>query len=264
VKNLDHFYSRGVRYMTLTHSKNNQICDSSFDDGPKWHGLSPFGREVVARMNRLGMIVDVSHASDDAFYQILELSKAPVVATHSACRHFTPGWHRNMSDDMIRLLAKKGGLIHVNFGSIFVNKTVNAEFVRIQNDIRRKVQESRLEGDERKRYHRQLWEQASFSKAHVCDVADHIDHVVQLVGVDFVGLGSDFDGVTEVPVGLEDVSCYPNLICELLKRGYSRQDLRKICGENFLRVWDRVAEEADARLESFAHDGANPPGVGGD
>ncbi|HOV76999.1 MAG TPA: dipeptidase [Sedimentisphaerales bacterium] len=264
LKNLDHFYSRGVRYMTLTHSKNNQICDSSFDDGPKWHGLSPFGREVVARMNRLGMIVDVSHASDDAFYQILELSKAPVVATHSACRHFTPGWHRNMSDDMIRLLAKKGGLIHVNFGSIFVNKTVNAEFVRIQNDIRRKVQESRLEGDERKRYHRQLWEQASFSKAHVCDVADHIDHVVQLVGVDFVGLGSDFDGVTEVPVGLEDVSCYPNLICELLKRGYSRQDLRKICGENFLRVWDRVAEEADARLESFAHDGANPPGVGGD
>jgi membrane dipeptidase len=242
LKNLDHFYSRGVRYMTLTHSKNNQICDSSFDDGPKWHGLSPFGKEVVTRMNRLGMIVDVSHASDEAFHQILELSEAPVVATHSSCRHFTPGWHRNMSDDMIRLLAKKGGLIHVNFGSMFVNQAVNAEFVKIQNNIRRQVQESRLEGDERKRYHRQLWEQATFSKAHVSDVAAHIDHIVRLVGVDFVGLGSDFDGVTEVPVGLEDVSRYPSLIRELLEKGYSQGDIRKICGENFLRVWVRVAE----------------------
>jgi membrane dipeptidase len=109
VNNVDHFFSRGVRYITLTHSKNNQLCDSSFDEGPKWHGLSPFGRQVVERMNRLGMIVDVSHVSDEAFYQVMEISKFPVVATHSSCRHFTPGWHRNMSDDMIRLLAKKGG-----------------------------------------------------------------------------------------------------------------------------------------------------------
>jgi len=244
VNNLDHFHSRGVRYVTLTHSKNNRICDSSFDEGPQWHGLSPFGRQVVARMNRLGMIVDVSHASDDAFYQIMELSTVPVVATHSACRHFTPGWHRNMSDDMIRLLAKKGGLIHVNFGSMFVNGTVNAEFVRIQNSIRRQVEESRLQGDERNRYVRQLWEQASFSKAPVSDVVAHIDYIVRLVGVDFVGLGSDFDGVTEVPVGLEDVSCYPNLIGELLKKGYSEADIRKICGENFLRVWARVERAA--------------------
>jgi membrane dipeptidase len=245
--NLGHFYSRGIRYITLTHSKNNPICDSSFDDGPQWHGLSPFGKEVVARMNRLAMMVDVSHVSDDAFFQVMELSKAPVVATHSACRHFTPGWHRNMSDDMIRLLAKKGGVIQVNFGSMFVNTAVNAEFGRTRDDIRRHVETNRLEGDERDRYVRQRWEQTSFSKAHVSDVAEHIDHIVRLVGIDHVGLGSDFDGVTEVPEGLEDVSCYPNLIGELLKKGYSRRDIRKICGENFLRVWAEV-EEAAARL----------------
>jgi len=244
LNNLEHFYSRGVRYVTLVHSKNNRICDSSFDEGPKWHGLSPFGREVVTRMNHLGMIVDVSHVSDDAFYQVLELSKAPVVATHSACRHFTPGWHRNMSDDMIRLLAKKGGVVQVNFGSMFVNAAVNAEFVRVRDDVRRHVEENRLRGDERDRYVRQRWEQASFGKAHVSDVAEHIDHIVRLVGIDYVGLGSDFDGVTEVPVGLEDVSCYPNLIGELLKKGYVERDIRKVCGENFLRVWAQVEQAA--------------------
>lgn len=245
--NLDRFHSRGVQYMTLTHSKNNRICDSSFDTGPKWHGLSPFGKEVVARMNRLGMIVDISHVSDDAFYQVLELSKAPVVATHSACRHFTPGWHRNMSDDMIRRLAEKGGVVQVNFGSMFVNATVNVEFVRIQDDIRRHIEENHLQGDERSQYVHQQWGKASFSKAYVSDVAEHIDHIVQLVGIECVGLGSDFDGVTEVPVGLEDVSCYPNLIAELLKKGYSEKDIRKICGENFLRVWAEV-EKVAARL----------------
>ena len=242
--NLERFYVRGVRYITLTHSKNNQICDSSFDEGPKWHGLSPFGRQVVAEMNRLGMMVDVSHVSDEAFHQVIELSKAPVVATHSACRHFTPGWHRNMSDDMIRLLAKKGGVIQVNFGSMFVNGTVNAEFDRMRDDIRRYIQEHGLQGDERDRYVRRRWEQASLPKAHVSDVAAHIDHVVRLVGIDHVGLGSDFDGVTAVPVGLEDVSHYPNLLRELLSRGYDEPQLRKICGENFLRVWTEVRAAA--------------------
>ena len=143
---------------------------------------------------------------------------------------------------MIRLLAKKGGVIQVNFGSMFVNAAVNAEFVETRNDIRRHVEENHLQGEERNRYVRQRWEQASFSKARVCDVAEHIDHIVRLVGVDYVGLGSDFDGVTEVPVGLEDVSCYPNLIEELLKKGYGEGDIRKICGENFLRVWAEVMQ----------------------
>jgi membrane dipeptidase len=131
---------------------------------------------------------------------------------------------------------------------MFVNTAVNAEFIRMRDDIRRHIEENRLEGDERDRYVRQRWEQASFSKAHVSDVAEHIDHIVRLVGIDHVGLGSDFDGVTEVPVGLEDVSCYPNLLGELLKRGHSRRDIRKICGENFLRVWARV-EQVAAQLD---------------
>jgi membrane dipeptidase len=245
--NVQHFYNRGVRYITLTHSKNNHICDSSFDDGPKWHGLSPFGKELIARMNRVGMMIDVSHVSDEAFHQVLELSKAPVVATHSSCRCFTPGWHRNMSDDMIRLLAQKDGVIQVNFGSMFVNPTVNAEFEKLRKEIIRHIQAHDLQGQERSRYVEQRWKQTQLSKARVGDVANHIDHIAKLVGVDHVGLGSDFDGVTEVPEGLEDVSAYPNLICELLKRGYGEQDIRKMGGENFLRAWAAV-EKAAAEL----------------
>ncbi len=242
--NVQHFYERGVRYITLVHSKNNHICDSSFDDGPKWHGLSPFGKELIARMNRVGMMIDVSHASDEAFDQVLELSQAPVVATHSSCRCFTPGWQRNMSDDMIRRLAQKGGVIQVNFGSMFVNGAVNVQFEVLRKEILQHVQANHLEGPQRSRYIEQQWKQAPLIQAHVSDVADHIDHIAKLAGVDHVGLGSDFDGITYVPVGLEDVSAYPNLIYELLKRGYQEQDIRKICGANFLAVWAAVEKAA--------------------
>lgn len=242
--NLKHFYERGIRYITLCHSENNHICDSSFDQGPKWHGLSPFGRKVVAQMNRLGMIIDVSHVSDEAFYQIVQLSKAPVVATHSACRHFTPGWQRNMSDEMIQLLAKKGGVIQINFGSVFVNTKVNQEFVKLRAEIRRHIEAKNLQGKEKDQYARQRWQQARFGKAHVSDVAKNIDHVVKLVGIEHIGLGSDFDGVDNLPEGLEDVSCYPHLIYELLKLGYKEQDIRRICAESFLRVWAEVEKTA--------------------
>jgi len=244
--NVQHFYERGVRYITLVHSKNNPICDSSFDEGPKWRGLSPFGRELIDRMNRVGMMIDVSHVSDDAFFQILELSRAPVVATHSSCRHFTPGWHRNLSDDMIRRLAEKGGVVQVNFGSMFVNAAVNAGLDTLRKDILRHVAANNLQGQERSRYIEQRWKQAPIRTAHVRDVADHIDHIVKLVGIEHVGLGSDFDGVTDVPEGLEDVSAYPNLIYELLRRGCREPDLRQICGENFLRVWATVQKAATA------------------
>jgi membrane dipeptidase len=247
LSNLKHFYDRGVRYITLSHSKNNAICDSSFDDGPRWHGLSPFGKQVVAEMNRLGMMIDISHVSDDAFHQVIELSKAPVVATHSGCRHFTPGWHRNMSDDMIRRLAEKGGVIQINFGSIFVDATVNAEFEKVSQEVRQYVREHNLQGEAKNDYTRRRFEQTQFSKAHVSQVADHIDYVVKLVGIEHVGLGSDFDGVDQLPEGLEDVSGYPNLICELLKRGYSEPDLKKICAENFLRVWTEVNDATSSR-----------------
>jgi len=242
--NLEHFYRRGIRYITLCHSKNNHICDSSFDDGPRWHGLSPFGRTVVAEMNRLGMIVDVSHVSDEAFYQIVHLSRAPVVATHSACRHYTPGWQRNMSDEMIRLLAEKGGVIQINFGSIFVNTAVNREFVELYRDIGRQVKARNLQGSERDRYVSERWASAHFGPAQVADVAVHIDHVAKLVGAEHVGFGSDFDGIENVPQGLEDVSCYPNLIYELLKKGYDEGDLKKIAAENFLRLWSHVERAA--------------------
>jgi membrane dipeptidase len=247
--NVQHFYDRGIRYLTLVHSKNNHICDSSFDDGPEWHGLSPFGKELIARMNRVGMMIDVSHASDETFHQVLELSKAPVVATHSSCRHFTPGWHRNMSDDMIRRLAQKGGVMQVNFGSMFVNSAVNTQFEKLRKEILQHIQANNLQGPERSRYVEQRWQQAQLSKARVGDVADHIDHIARLVGADHVGFGSDFDGITEVPEGLADVSAYPNLIYELLKKGYGEQDIRKICGENFLHVWAAV-ETAAAELGS--------------
>lgn len=243
--NVRYFHDRGIRYITLAHSKNNHICDSSFDQGPKWHGLSPFGRELVEEMNRLGMIVDVSHVSDDAFDQIVEMSRAPVVATHSCCRHFTPGWHRNMSDDMIRRLAGRGGTIQINFGAMFVNRAVNAEFRAVQQEIREHIEANGLRGEQRDRYIEQRWRQATFRRAHIADVAAHIDHVATLVGVEHVGLGSDFDGVTELPEGLEDVSCYPNLFDELLERGYGERDLRRIAGENFLRTWRDVIEAAN-------------------
>ena len=243
--NLKYFYDRGIRYITLVHSKNNHICDSSFDKEPKWNGLSPFGMEVVSEMNRLGMIIDVSHVSDKTFYQIIELSKTPVVATHSSCRYFTPGWERNMDDEMIRILAKTGGVIHINFGSMFVNGQANKEFVSRRKHIIEYIEANNLKGEQKEKYAKAYIAENPLSDTDISDVVANIDHVVQLVGIEYVGLGSDFDGVGgELPNGLRDVSCYPNLIHELLKKGYTEEDIRKICSENFLRVWSDVEKTA--------------------
>jgi len=244
--NVKYFYDRGVRYITLAHSECNHICDSSFDEQRKWNGLSPFGRELVLEMNRLGMIVDVSHVSDEAFYQILDISKAPVVATHSSCRHFTPGWERNMDDEMIKLLAQKGGVIQITFGSMFVSGKVNKEFPARRNHIRQYIKAHNLKGDQKDEYVEAYLRENPYSDADVADVAAHIDHVVKLVGIDYVGLGSDFDGVGDnLPDGLKDVSCYPNLIYELLKLGCTEKDISKICSDNFLRVWSEVERIRD-------------------
>ena len=241
LSNVKYFYGRGVRYITLAHSRCNHICDSSFDEERKWNGLSPFGRELVLEMNRLGMIVDVSHVSDEAFYQILDVSKAPVVATHSSCRHFTPGWERNMDDEMIKLLARKGGVIQITFGSGFINGRFNREFSGRMEHIARHIRTHGLKGKEKDKYAEEYTKQHPIENADVADVAAHIDHAVKLVGIDHVGLGSDFDGVGDnLPSGLRDVSCYPNLIYELLKMGYTEQDIIKMCSENFLRVWSEV------------------------
>jgi membrane dipeptidase len=245
--NLKHFYDRGVRYITLAHSKANHICDSSFDPERKWNGLSPFGEKVVAEMNRLGMIIDVSHVSDDTFYQIIELSKAPVVATHSSCRHFVPGFERNMSDDMIKLLVEKGGVIQINFGAMFISNKVRKQWADLQKSLDEYIETHNLKGQEKADYTEQFKREHPLQRVHVSDVASHIEHVIELVGIDYVGLGSDFDGVGDnLPEGLEDASCYPNLIYELLKKGCSEEDIKKICSENFLRVWaevERIARE---------------------
>jgi len=243
--NLKHFYDRAIRYVTLAHSKANHICDSSFDPEHKWNGLSPFGVKVVAEMNRLGMIVDVSHVSDDTFYQIIELSKAPVVATHSSCRHFTPGFERNMSDEMIKLLAEKGGVIQINFGSVFISSKVRQQWADLKKRMDEYIEANNLKGREKEDYIEQFKREHRLQRVHVSEVASHIEHVIELVGIDYVGLGSDFDGVGDnLPEGLEDASCYPNLIYELLKKGRTEEDIKKICSDNFLRAWAEVEKIA--------------------
>jgi membrane dipeptidase len=243
--NLKYFYNRGIRYITLAHSKCNHICDSSYDEQRKWNGLSPFGAEVVSEMNRLGMLIDVSHVSDKTFYQVMELSKAPVAATHSSCRYFTPDWERNMDDEMIKLLAEKGGVIQITFGSMFVSEKINSKYANRKKDILGYIEANNLQGEARDEYFEKYAKENPLDDADISDVVANIDHVVKLVGIEHVGLGSDFDGVGgQLPVGLKDVSCYPNLIYELLKKGYTEVDIKKICSENFLRVWSDVERTA--------------------
>jgi membrane dipeptidase len=196
------------------------------------------------------MIIDASHISDDTFYQIIELSKAPIVATHSSCRHFTPGFERNMSDEMIKLLAEKGGVIQINFGSMFISGQVRQQWADLQKNLDDYVEANNLKGQEKDDYTEQYKREHPLQRVIVSDVASHIEHVIELVGIDYVGLGSDFDGVGDnLPDGLKDVSCYPNLIYELLKKGRTEQDIKKICSENFLRVWSQI-EKIGHKLQS--------------
>lgn len=246
-QDVEHFYKRGIRYVTLTHSLDNHICDSSYDTTRTWHGLSPFGKKLITDLNRTGIMVDVSHISDEAFYQVIEISKAPVIASHSSCRYFTPGFERNMSDDMIKLLAKNGGVLQINFGSAFLIKAYRDHQAATREAIAEYLHKHKLRSGEFKAraYARTYRRNHPEPHAAVSDVVAHIDHVVKLVGIDYVGIGSDFDGVGDtLPVGLEDVSKYPNLIYGLLKAGYSDEDIRKICGENLLRVWAQAQKFA--------------------
>ena len=247
LENVAYFHERGIRYITLAHSKANQLADSSYDPERPWHGLSPFGREVVAEMNRVGVMVDVSHLSDDAARQAIELSTAPVVASHSSCRSFTPGWERNLSDELIVLLASRGGVVQINFGSSFIDDAYRQQEDAQSGQIDRYFEEHRIdkESAEARAYRERYRREHPIPRPDVGDVADHVDHVVRLVGIDHVGFGSDFDGVGDsLPDGLGDVSAYPNLIRELLARGYTEEDLRKVCGENLLAVWSEVERVA--------------------
>ncbi len=250
---LRHFYDRGIRYLSLSHGKTNHLSDSSYDDDHQWNGISEFGAQVIREMNRLGIMVDVSHVSDEAFWQILEITAVPVIASHSSARHFTPGFERNMSDEMIVALARNGGVIQINFGSMFVNEASLA-YSRARWDAGEAYLAEHPELSETFLYREYpaiyARENGPMVYATLDDVLDHFDHVVRLAGVDHVGIGSDYDGVGDsLPEGLKDVSGYPNLIAGLLRRGYSEDDIRKILGENLLRVW-RAAEDYAATTSS--------------
>jgi len=244
------YYALGVRYMTLTHSNSNHWADSSGDPNKPNHGLSPFGKDVVREMNRLGMIVDISHVADQTFWDALEVSRAPIFASHSSCRAISPA-PRNMTDDMIRALAKKGGVVQINFSCDFlspeafraneavadriraVRDQLLPQFANDPNGLRKAMQEAR----------RQVGA-AEGPRATLADVVKHINHVVEIAGVGAVGLGSDFDGIGCAPVDLDSVDKWPNLTRALLEEGYTGEEIRKIYGENTLRVMEAVERAA--------------------
>jgi len=249
--NLEHFYNRGIRYITLAHAKTNHISDSSYDENRPAQGLTDFGKSLIVEMNNIGVMVDISHVSDQAFYQVMEISKVPAIASHSSARFFTPGFERNMSDDMIKLLAKNGGVIQMTFSGIFTSikfreqsaayKLAKADFIKEHSlDEELETDKSKIDAFE------EAYELEKPYDVGTLDlVLDHFDHVINLVGIDHVGIGSDFDGVSGIlPETLKDVASYPNLIEGLLKRGYSEQDIKKLLSGNLMRVWQQVEEYA--------------------
>ena len=243
---LQKLYDAGVRYVTLCHSRHNQICDSCACTTPKWGGLSPFGKRLVAEMNRIGMLVDVSHISDSSFYDVLACSTKPVVATHSSCRSLA-GHPRNMTDDMIRELAARGGVIQINFYPVFLDSDFASRFSSSGIAEKGESIEAEFIADPANIEKRQAWnavqrELLALERPSYKLIADHIDHVVSLVGVDHVGIGSDYDGIEITPDGMEDVSMMPKLFDELRTRGYSEEDLTKIAGGNFFRVLEQAAQ----------------------
>ncbi|MDF1643813.1 MAG: dipeptidase [Pseudomonadales bacterium] len=250
LSNLKHFYDRGVRYVTLTHGKANLISDSSYDKNRPWGGISPFGKKVIAEMNRLGMMIDISHLSDPAALQAVELSEVPVVATHSSIRKFIPGFERNMDDQLLKALAKKGGVIQINFGSTFLDHAARSWQTKYTSHFKAYLAENQLDrfSAEAKRFTTDYRKQHPFPYSPIERVVDHIDHVKNLVGIKHVGFGSDFDGVGDtLPKGLKTVADYPALIEALLRRGYSETDIAQISSGNLLRVWQAAEDFSNKR-----------------
>jgi membrane dipeptidase len=237
------FHTLGVRYMTLTHTNTNDWCDSS-GDKPRWNGLNDFGRQVVREMNRLGVIVDVSHVSDEAFFDVIETSTAPVFASHSSCRSLC-NHPRNMTDEMIKALAARGGVIQINFAAAFLDedyrRVVQPLVDKARADARAKQEQ---DPDAMRKEMKRIFASSPAPLPPLSRLVDHIDHVVKLVGPDHVGLGSDFDGVPTLPAGLEDCSRLPAITAELLRRGYGDEDVVKILGANTLRLMEAVEKES--------------------
>ncbi len=248
------FYERGIRYITLTHSKSNHISDSSYDKNIQWGGLSDFGKRLIKEMNRVGIMVDVSHVNDDAFFQAIEISEVPVIASHSSLRHFTPGFERNISDEMLIRLAEKGGVIQINFGSDFLNQDSREHSSQMRSNVINFsknigiLQIDKLSEEEQIELKESYLRSNPYPFASIDHVIDHIDRVVKLVGINHVGIGSDFDGVGDtLPAKLKDVSMYPNLIERLFERGYTKSEIEKILSKNLLRVWQEVEAYAEGK-----------------
>ena len=245
-QHLDHFAARGISYVGLTHSLANAYSDSSYDANERWKGLSPLGVATVATLNTRGIMIDLSHLSDRAAWQVLEHTQVPVVATHSSLRHFIPGFHRNMSDAMVEAVGAQGGVVQINFGSDFVSADAQAWAAARRTAFDAAFGASAPDRDARSAFDTQYRQTHPYPYATVDTVLDHIDRTVALAGIDHVGLGSDFDGVGDtLPVGLKDVSDYPNLVAGLLGRGYEEAAIAKILGGNLMRVW-RAAESYGA------------------
>ena len=245
---VEYYYDRGIRYITLTHSKTNHISDSSYDENIQWHGLSEFGKTLIEEMNKVGLMIDISHVNDEAFYQAIELSQVPVIASHSSLRHFTPGFERNVNDAMLNKLAEKGGVLQINFGSSFISQRPRDYMDLMNNFLELKFGQSREGVSEEviNEARKEFFSKNKYPYATLDEVLDHFDRVINLVGVDHVGIGSDYDGVGDtLPIGLKDVSSYPSLIEGFLERGYSREDIDKILGGNLIRVWKEVEEYAN-------------------
>jgi len=248
------FHARGVRYITLAHSANNRISDSSYAVQKKWGGLSPFGEKVVAEMNRVGIMVDVSHLSDDAIRDVLRVTDVPVIASHSGMRHFTPGFERNISDELALAVAKEGGVVQLVFGTGFVSEKAASDmqaYFAAADALEQENAKLAAAGKplKSKDEFEKAWKDAHpVPVVHIDAVLDQIDYAVKLIGVDHVGIGSDFDGVSgNLPVELRSVADYPNLVEGLQKRGHSDADIRKILGGNLLRVWGEVEKAAAKR-----------------
>ncbi len=246
---LNTFHRLGIRYMTLTHTANTEWADSS-GGKPRWNGLNDRGREVVGRMNQLGMMVDISHVSDKTFDDVLAATRAPVIASHSSCRALCDA-PRNMTDNMIRALAKNGGVMQVNFYSAFIDQEYLSARKKISKQIDTAIERARAERAKKGEHLtyidevRVMQRYAGGIPAHSFErIADLIDLAVLVGGVDLVGLGSDFDGIDSAPRGMEDVSKLPALVVELARRGYSEDDLAKILGGNLLRVMRHVEQVA--------------------
>ena len=251
LENVQFFFDRGVRYITLAHSANNRLADSSYALEKKWNGLSPFGRDVVREMNRVGIMVDVSHLGDASAKEAIALSRVPVIASHSAFRHFTPDFERNISDDIAKAVAAKGGVVQIPFGTAFIDPASAADtqaHFRAINDFDRNNAALKAQGQTPK-------DRAAFDKAWdathpprastLVQVLDQIDYGVQLLGIDHVGIGSDFDGVDgELPAELKTVADFPHLVAGLQARGYKDADIRKILGGNLLRAWGAIEDGA--------------------